>query len=67
MLTDRWPDQKKKKRIRKAKTEDLHLHADLINLQCEYIDADKLTVSDRNVSGAQLPYTHTQHPYVKLS
>ncbi len=33
VLTDRWPEQKKgkkiKKRIRKAKTIDMHLHADL--------------------------------------
>ncbi len=32
VLTHRWPEQKKeKKRIRKAKTIDLHLHADLMS------------------------------------
>ena len=38
MLTDRWPEQKKKKkkRIRKAKTIDLHLHADLIMPKLRY-------------------------------
>ncbi len=31
MIKKKKKRQKKKKRIRKAKTEDLHLHADLIN------------------------------------
>ncbi len=35
LLTDRCPEKKKKKRIRKAKTIDLYLHADL-NTPCPW-------------------------------